>query len=240
MSLNTNSLLFETGNSEYGTIASSLVNPVSGYSIEMWVKLNSEISSGIYEFFHLENNTSKHTVYCQYEYNAGTRRLTFQEARWVVIGYTARYTVTLGTSNWTHLAFTRTAAGVMQIYVNGVAVGTTDTADNTTGNTTTNDRCEIGSGATEGTTTRVNYSNARIDELRVWSTVRTAGEILANKSVELTGSETGLVEYIKFNDGSGTTATATTGTNATLVNTPTWSTDVPFPGSVDSSFFIMF
>jgi hypothetical protein len=46
-----------------------------------------------------------------------------------------------------------------------------------------------------------------IDELRVWNTVRTASQIADNNTVDLSGTEAGLVAYFPMNDGSETTAT---------------------------------
>ncbi len=46
-----------------------------------------------------------------------------------------------------------------------------------------------------------------IDELRIWNTVRTSAELADNKTVDLQGTESGLVAYFPMNDGSGTTVT---------------------------------
>jgi len=43
-----------------------------------------------------------------------------------------------------------------------------------------------------------------IDELRIWNTVRTSEELADNKTVDLQGTESGLVAYFPMNDGSGT------------------------------------
>ncbi|MBS1904904.1 MAG: choice-of-anchor D domain-containing protein [Bacteroidetes bacterium] len=42
-----------------------------------------------------------------------------------------------------------------------------------------------------------------IDELRIWNTARTAGQISASMAQPLSGSETGLVTYFKFDDDPG-------------------------------------
>ncbi len=44
-----------------------------------------------------------------------------------------------------------------------------------------------------------------IDELRIWSVARSAAEVAANSSAELTGAESGLSGYWKFNETSGAT-----------------------------------
>lgn len=45
------------------------------------------------------------------------------------------------------------------------------------------------------------YFHGTMDELRVWNVARTAEEIAANRTKELTGQENGLVAYYNFNQG---------------------------------------
>ncbi|MBS4043359.1 MAG: HYR domain-containing protein, partial [Chitinophagaceae bacterium] len=93
-------------------------------------------------------------------------------------------------------------------------------------------------GANNGTNT--NYFGGDIDELRLWTIARTATEIKSSRNIQLSGSETGLIIYYDFNQGTAcgnntsiTTLpnrTATTGLNGTLTNfaltscTSNWST----------------
>ncbi|MCD6018063.1 MAG: hypothetical protein K0S53_1184 [Bacteroidetes bacterium] len=58
----------------------------------------------------------------------------------------------------------------------------------------------------------------KIGELRVWSVARTQSELSTNMSSCLTGSETGLKLYNKFENGTGSSATSAVGPNGTLVN----------------------
>lgn len=44
-----------------------------------------------------------------------------------------------------------------------------------------------------------------IDEVRVWNVARSATQIADNNTVDLTGTESGLIAYFPMNDGSGTT-----------------------------------
>jgi hypothetical protein len=78
----------------------------------------------------------------------------------------------------------------------------------------------------------------KIDELRVWSTVRTPDQIKANMRVILKGNEPGLIAYYKFDENQGLTSADATGdaTNlATFVGAdkatwPMWvKSDVPGP-----------
>ncbi|MCO6500993.1 MAG: T9SS type A sorting domain-containing protein [Vicingus serpentipes] len=71
-------------------------------------------------------------------------------------------------------------------------------------------------------------SNAKYDNVRAWSGVRSDAEILANKDLCLTGSEPGLELLFQMEEGSGTVlndlATTDGAQNGTVVGSATWST----------------
>src|SRR4029079_6982062 len=50
------------------------------------------------------------------------------------------------------------------------------------------------------------FLNGQVDDLRLWNVARSASDISGNRNSELTGSETGLAGYWKFNEGTGLTA----------------------------------
>jgi hypothetical protein len=60
-------------------------------------------------------------------------------------------------------------------------------------------------GESSGFTGRV--FDGAIDELRVWNTARTTSQLADNNTVDLSGTEAGLIAYFPMNEGSGTTAT---------------------------------
>lgn len=203
---NNNSSISFDGASTYATNANAIIDPRSDYTVEFWVKLNAEISSGGWEFFHLENNTAKHALYGNYNYNGGTRQFTFQQDRWNLIGSYTNYVVTLGTSNWNHIAVVKSGTS-LQMYFNGSAVGTqTGSIDNATGNTTTNNVVYLGRGVNVGTSTGVNYANAIIDDIRIWNTARSGSNINTYKSTRLVGNEANLQAYYPFDNGSSSKA----------------------------------
>ena len=70
------------------------------------------------------------------------------------------------------------------------------------------------------------FFNGQIDESRVWSVARTAGDIGYYLNRALTGSEPGLLACLHFDDAAGTTASDASGNghNATLVAGAAWVT----------------
>jgi len=84
------------------------------------------------------------------------------------------------------------------------------------------------------------YFKGKIDEVRIWNTIRSQDEIKTNMYKELTGDETGLVAYYKMSNGTGTTLTdnQTSGTNTgTLTNGPVWVASGCFAGSRNTLTF---
>ncbi len=68
-----------------------------------------------------------------------------------------------------------------------------------------------------------------IDDVRVYAATRTSSQINSYKDRVLTGLESGLVAYYKF-DGDLTDSQTSGNNNLTGTGTPTYSTDVPFAG----------
>jgi type IV secretory pathway ATPase VirB11/archaellum biosynthesis ATPase len=83
-------------------------------------------------------------------------------------------------------------------------------------------------GVDSSSTTSTRTVTGMFDEVRIWNTARTRAEILANKSVTLAGTETGLVAYYNFDnsDVNDKTANALNGKNTggTFVDLKTIST----------------
>ncbi|MBM3521553.1 MAG: hypothetical protein FJX57_01235, partial [Alphaproteobacteria bacterium] len=102
--------------------------------------------------------------------------------------------------DWTHVAgVIDRAAGVMKVYVNGVEAASGSIR---TGLSVTNDKPLL-----LGWTLESHFSYSKfegtIDDVRLWSTARTAGEIAGAMSAELTGTETGLQVYMKMEEATG-------------------------------------
>ena len=66
-----------------------------------------------------------------------------------------------------------------------------------------------------------------MDEIRVWSTQRSAAELDANFKTGLVGTESGLVHLYRVNDAY--TDNGSAGQNLSAINTPTFeTTNLPF------------
>ncbi len=70
-----------------------------------------------------------------------------------------------------------------------------------------------------------NFFTGALDEVRIWRTTRTAAEVAANYTRRLTGTEPGLVAYLPFDEGAGTSTTRSLdpgALTASLSGSPTW------------------
>ena len=133
---------------------------------------------------------------------------------------------------WHHLAVTydgrggATAANGITFYVDGVAVPITERNNNAAYVAMENRTaplelgCEIAG---------FQPFNGGLDEVRLWSVVRTLGQVQSSRLIELTGAEPGLTAYWRFNESGGTTVADDSPNNhtATLYNTATLTNGGP-------------
>jgi len=128
----------------------------------------------------------------------------------------------IANGNWHHIAF---------VFENGVTNGSTLYFDGLPAN--------LGSFKYSFTPSQIlqisergtgeNYYTGLMDEIRLWNVKRTSTEILNNYNRRVSPTTPGLVSYWQCNEGTGATVAnlMSGGTALTLVNSPTWSTDVP-------------
>ena len=192
------------------------LNPITNITIEAWARV--EGGSGTYRSVVTSRSTTGTTTgYTLYAADDNTWQFWTGDnglGTWDVLS--SGVTVT---NEWTHIACVYDGTNLI-IYING------EQAASSTGSYFANITrpLRIGSGATE--TTPDYYFHGKIDEVRIWSDVRTQAEIQANMHKELTGSEGNLVGYYQMSDGSGTSLTdnSTNSNTGTLNNSPTWKT----------------
>ncbi|MFN0158293.1 MAG: LamG-like jellyroll fold domain-containing protein [Bacteroidota bacterium] len=121
-------------------------------------------------------------------------------------------------NTWYHVAVTYDSIQ-QAILINGII----DTTRSASGNFAISGQAEdirIGSYSGSGP----NFFAGIIDEVRIWSIARTQSEIQQAMNDTLTGVETGLVGYWRFDEGSGSSASdlSSYGNHGTLVNGPVW------------------
>ncbi len=100
---------------------------------------------------------------------------------------------TIDPNTWYHIAVTYDGSQTV-IYIDGVQVATNAVTGNVTQNASNLNIgfSQLGAYPWDG----------MMDEVRAWNIARTETEINSTKGVELTGSESGLVLYYNFNEGS--------------------------------------
>jgi hypothetical protein len=119
------------------------------------------------------------------------------------ISTSANVSLSYSTNTWYHLAYVVTPTNY-SIYVDGTPLATaTYPPDNPLLYDDTH-RLVVGNFGEELPTDEA-YMNGQIDEVRIWSTARTASQIQTNAFRSLTGDEPGLMGYWGFDEGSGLT-----------------------------------
>jgi hypothetical protein len=120
-------------------------------------------------------------------WNTFSAYFTFNGTGWTIVN--TPYT---SLNSWHHVAMTYDGSNV-RIYMDGTLVKTQAASGSITTNT---NPLYIGNqnGYPE-------FYGGSVDEVRIWNVVRSQAQIQANMNNELTGSESGLVAYYKFNEG---------------------------------------
>lgn len=115
-------------------------------------------------------------------------------------------------NEWVHLAFAFDG-NTIRFYVNGVKIG--ETSYSWTQDASNN--LKIGGYAPE------KGINGYYSDVRFWSTSRTEEQINYYKSYRIIGDEAGLLAYYILDEGSGTTATDSAGSNDGVLVNGAWS-----------------
>jgi len=224
---NTKSANFGTANTNKSlSVGSSLgISDYDSITLQAWVKLNTEIAAddwGIVSW-----SGTKTALSLQYEYNGGAQRIAFRFHRLGVSTNFVRSTITLGTTNWYHITGTYTAGGAMELWINGVSIGTSTPANfGGSGGT-----AKYVAGARLGNGGSVDaYGSILVDDARVWDAVRSNTDIYNDffTPAQLAGDEANLRAYYQFNTDLTTDLTSNA-YNLTNSNSVIQSTDIPFP-----------
>jgi hypothetical protein len=182
-----------TESDKFTAVDSASLSSTSNITMEMWIKLESIPAPGQYMIFISKSSGSIATNSYAFglQNNSGTIRFygeisdgTNQDPIF------QNWTPSLGT--WYHVAFVFTgASSKYQFFVDGNQVGS-DQTGTAAGLVDANNSLIIGA---YNASSPSFYYDGVMDEVRIWNIVRTPTEINNNKSVELTGIESGLVAY---------------------------------------------
>ncbi len=185
----------------------STTDATQAYSFATWVKVT--------------NGATNHVIISQY-LNASTDTDQFE----LIINATGqleykKYTTTIATSTtvvnndtWYHVAFTKTSAGAITLYINATADGTgTDNLDYAASNTYI------------GAKDNSNFFDGKIDEVKIWNTALTETQIF-NSMYGTYAPEANIIAVYDFEKGSGTTLTdvSSNSNDGIIAGTPIWNT----------------
>lgn len=202
------------------------LNFTDALTLEMWIKLDTPLVEVIVPLFMKREGINNQRSYSWYLHNTGgITTMNFDYSSTGSDGTDEKVSWTPSAGVWYHIAVTKSGSDV-KFYVDGIQQGTTQIGSIANIYDSTSP-VQIGGWFNEGSP--VGWINGHIDDIRAWNVVRTEAEIAANMNTELTGNETGLVGYWKFNGGSLEDATANNN-DLTNVNNATFSTDTPFAG----------
>mgnify|MGYP003671993064 CR=1 FL=1 len=164
----------------------------NNYTFEAWVNRKSPTIFGrIFDksrvnlFVHTNNNST-------YKENSLVLSITTAAGSHVI--NTGLNSVLL--NKWHHIAFTVSATNVYTIYIDGVVAPYTSTGTAAAATTNATLPAYIG-----GNNTLTRGLNGNIDEVRVWSGVKTQAQLVANAMTKYVGNEAGLLAYYSFGEG---------------------------------------
>lgn len=225
MALNTHSCDLELSSSQYltnGTPTSAL-QLSSAMSAELWVKFESFPNTTNQYFISMRNTSDSKSNYLFY-FDDASNRLSFFHRNSSAATDSVYVSWNPSTGVWYHVAFT-IASSTLRFYVGGSQLGANQSLSNAFNYSSGSD---LFIGSIDGTN---QYLDGKVDEIRIWNDQRSASEINDNKDDHIDPDTAGLAGYWRLNED----YTDEKGSNnLTAVNSPVFSTDVPFEGSVDA------
>lgn len=241
MAANTYALKLDLVDTDRVDLSTSFdIKNMSQFTFEAWVKPGAAATVSNQRAFSIRQGTAKRQM--RFGLVAIEGKLRFELARLDGTSDT-NYTYAYDWDDyWHHVAFTADFnAKTYNMYIDGGLVQSGRIPDGGTSLAVSNVTASaVTVGAWSPTTTEADfiYWDGKIDNIRLWSTVRTITEIADNMNDHVLTSATGLIDEWRFNTGSGFTVTSSknayTGTcrraNGTVQTSLQWDSDRPFMG----------
>jgi len=148
------------------------INLIQDHGIVYRFKLRTEIASGSWGIFRIMDDAGKAIMYCNYEYNSGTRRLVISQDRWVITGVAiVTHNVTLGTASEHDLVITKKGT-TYRVYLDNVCIVTITNGDySTIGDTNPGNMVYFGSNPSG------DYASIALAEVAFYNREVTRGEV---------------------------------------------------------------
>jgi hypothetical protein len=176
------------------------LHPAADYSYEVWFK--DENPGGFKHDFQMLINKGdrQNNGEAPYMITLGMGQLK-AGLRTAYTDYVVNYDLKgVDPTKWHHVALTANAATrTLTLYFDGVQVGTTVAA-----RLSTNNSLPLEMGRNSAAVGK--YFMGKLDDLRIWNTLRTGAEVAANYKTEFTANPPGLVANWKYDEGTGNVA----------------------------------
>ncbi len=212
-----------TTNNNYVNLGPLTSINAADFSFECWMKVNSV--NGDPSFFSNKNWASGNNTGLVFDVEGGGTMMKFNFKDASNPRKDMAVPVNEHRLGWFHFAGTYKKGGYFKVYINGIAKDSMNVSS-LTGSFASTYTYKL---AQDGTGNYSSKFNGSIDEVRIWTAVRTQQQIRDNMCRKLSGSETDLYAYYNCDMTSGTTlpdVTTAAANTGTLVNTvaANWAT----------------
>ncbi len=186
------------GDDDYAALPDIDIDMSNGLTIEFWAKLDARPDNA--RFVEFGNGPSNDNVFlCVRKDAHDDLYFRVYDENTPGTQVYARDILTDIKDVWVHIAMTMDPLGEVTFYKNGKVHADLSGTTSTLPNKVTRTSNFIGRSNWDAD----NYLNGSMDEVRIWSTVRTQSEIEDTMDAQLTGSEAGLMHLWGFDTGSG-------------------------------------
>lgn len=224
--INTYSTNLVRSSTQYYTAADSVDFTFgTNATTEFWARFATTPADGIEEYFLAQSAVGGYSYNMYYTNEGGTLKFIWHTLDGSCIALSETYgkiSYTVSTNTWYHVAYVKSGS-TFELFINGVSQGTS---------TIDNPMCD--SSVTVYVMSKQSAAGSTfdgdIDDFRIYNVAKTGAQILTDYNCEITDF-TNLKVYYKFNNDANEVAGVGAATdNLTAVNTPTFTTTVPFAG----------